>query len=86
VIWGLLNSSRANLEMQAILPALAGFSQSQELFSKVHAFTLEIDSDRGTQSTLEAICASAEEANMFATLLQAALLYQASSADQPSRI
>jgi hypothetical protein len=85
VIWGVLNSSRANLEMQAILPGLAGFSQSQQLFSKVHAFTLEIDADQGTQSTFQAICASPDDANMFATLLQAALLYQASRADQPNQ-
>jgi hypothetical protein len=85
VIWGVLNASRANLEMQAILPALAGFSQSEQLFSKVHAFTIEIDSDLGTQSTFEAVCASADDANMFASLLQAALLYQASSTEQPKQ-
>jgi hypothetical protein len=85
VIWGVLNSSRANLEMQTILPALAGFSQSQQLFSKVHAFTLEIDADSGTRSTFEAICTSPEDANMFASLLQAALLYQASGAGQPNQ-
>jgi hypothetical protein len=85
VIWGVLNASRANLEMQAILPALAGFSQSQQLFSKVRAFTIEIDSDLGTQSTFEAVCASPDDANMFATLLQAALLYQPPGADQPNQ-
>ncbi|MBV9887112.1 MAG: hypothetical protein JO119_11240, partial [Acidobacteria bacterium] len=85
VIWGALNASRANLEMQAILPGLAGFSQSQQLFSKVQAFTLEIAADRGTQSLFEVICASPDDANMFATLLQAALLYQTSRADQPNQ-
>jgi hypothetical protein len=85
VIWGVLNASSANHEMQAILPALAGFSQSQQLFSKVQAFTLEIDADRGTQSTFEAICASPDDANMFATLLQTALLYQTSTATQPDQ-
>jgi hypothetical protein len=85
VIWGVLNSSRANLEMQAILPGLAGFSQAQQLFSKVQAFTLEIDADHGTQSTFQAICASPDDANMFAALLQAALLYQPSRADQPNQ-
>jgi hypothetical protein len=85
VIWGVLNSTRANLEMQSILPGLAGFSQSQQLFSTVHAFTLEIDADRGTQSIFEAICASPDDASMFATLLQAALLYQATRTGQPNQ-
>ena len=85
VIWGVLNSSRANLEMQAILPGLAGFSESQQLFSKVRAFTLEIDADSETRSTFEAICASPDDANMFAALLQAAVLYQGSRADQPNQ-
>lgn len=82
VIWGVLNESRASLEMQAILPSLAGFSQVQQLFSKVQAFTIEIDADRGTRSTFEAICASPDDAHTFATLLQTALLYQASLPDQ----
>jgi hypothetical protein len=85
VIWGVLNSSRANLEMQVILPALAGFSQSQQLFAKVHAFTIEIDTDLGIQSTFEAICASPDDAGTFAALLQAAMLYQSSRIDQPNQ-
>ena len=85
VIWGVLNTSSANHEMQALLPALAGFSQSQQLFSKVRAFTLEIDADLGTQSTFEAICASPDDANTFAALVQAALLYQSSRPDQPKQ-
>jgi hypothetical protein len=85
VIWGVLNASRANLEMQSILPFLAGFSQVQPLFTKVHAFTIEIDADRGTRSTFEAICASPDDASTFATLLQAALLYQASLPDQSNQ-
>jgi len=85
VIWGVLNASSASTEMQAILPALAGFSQSQQLFSKVRAFTLEIDADLGTQSIFEAICASPEDANTFAALLQAASLYQSSRPDQPNQ-
>ena len=51
----------------------------------VAAFTLEIDADHGTQSTFQAICASPDDANMFAALLQAALLYQPSRADQPNQ-
>jgi hypothetical protein len=85
VIWGVLNTSSANHEMQALLPALAGFSQSQQLFSKVRAFTVEIDADLGTQSTFEAICASPDDANTFAALVQAALLYQSSRPDQPKQ-
>jgi hypothetical protein len=85
VIWGVLSAASASLEMQAILPPLAGFSQSQQLFSKVHAFTLEIDADRGTQSIFEAICASPDDASMFAALLQAASLYQSSRTDQPNQ-
>jgi hypothetical protein len=85
VIWGVLNASSASVEMQALLPVLAGFSQAQQLFSKVHAFTLEIDADLGTQSTFEAICASPEDAITFAALLQAASLFQSSRDDQPDQ-
>jgi hypothetical protein len=42
-------------EIQTILPALAGFSQSQQLFSKVRAFTIEIDADRGTHPGLRVL-------------------------------
>lgn len=78
VIWGVLSASNALMEMQQLIPLIAKLPQSQQLLSTVHAFTLEIDADRGTQSSFEAVCASSDDAKTLAALLQAGLLYQSS--------
>jgi hypothetical protein len=78
VVWAVLSAHRAWLEMQELVPLLGGFPQSQQLLSKVRAFTVEIDADRGTQSRFEAVCASSTDASTFAALLQADLRYQGS--------
>jgi hypothetical protein len=85
VVWGVLSAPRALLEMQELVPLVEQFSQSQELLSKVRAFTLEIDADRGTQSRFEAVCASSHDADTFAALLQADLRYQGSRAGKSNQ-
>ena len=76
VIWAVLSAPYARLAMQQLAPQVAEFPQSQQLFSKLRALTLEISAGSGIQSHFEAVCASPDDANAFAALLQADLLYQ----------
>jgi hypothetical protein len=79
VVWGVLSAPRAWLEMQSIVPLVQEFPQSQGLLSQLRAFTLEIDADTtGIQSRFEVVCASSNDANMFAALLQADQRFQGS--------
>jgi len=76
VVWGALSAPQARLEMQELVPLIQEFPQSQQLLSKLRAFTLEIDAGTGIQTHFEALYASPDDANTFAALLQAGLLYQ----------
>jgi hypothetical protein len=78
VVWGVMSAPRARQEMQELVPLIKEFPQSQQLLSKVRAFTLEIDADHGIESHFDAVCASSDDADILAALLQADLRYQAS--------
>jgi hypothetical protein len=85
VVWGALSAPQARLEMQELVPLIREFPQSQQLLSKLRAFTLEIDAGTGIQSRFEAVCASSDDASTFAALLQADLRYQASRAGRSNQ-
>ncbi len=59
----------------------AEFKQAQQVVSKPRALTLEISPSSGIQAHFEALCASPDDANSFAALLQAGLLYLRYQAD-----
>jgi hypothetical protein len=80
IVWGILNASSAQAEMEKIAPVVNAFPQSQALLSELRAFTLEIDADAAIRSRFEAVCASSGDADTFATLLRADQQYQRSAA------
>jgi hypothetical protein len=80
IVWGILNASSAQAEMEKIAPVVNAFPQSQALLSELRAFTLEIDADAAIRSRFEAVCASSGDADTFATLLRADQHYQRSAA------
>jgi hypothetical protein len=80
IVWGVLNASSAQAEMEKIAPVVNAFPQSQALLSELRAFTLEIDADAAIRSRFEAVCASSGDADTFATLLRADQQYQRSAA------
>jgi len=85
VVWGALSAREARVEMQELVPLIQEFPQSQQLLSKLLAFTVEIDAGTGIQSRFEAVCDSSDDASTFATLLQADLRYQASQASKSNQ-
>jgi hypothetical protein len=76
VVWAVLSASYARLAMQQLAPQTAEFPQAQQLVSTLRALTLEINAGSGIQTLFEAVYASPDDANTFAALLQAGLLYQ----------
>jgi len=85
VVWGALSAPQARLEMQELVPLIQEFPQSQQLLSKLLAFTLEIDAGTGIQARFEVVCASSDDASIFAALLQGDLRYQASRAGKSNQ-
>ena len=76
LVWVVLSAPYARLAMQQLAPQTTGFPQAEQLASKLRELTLEINSGTSIQAHFQALCASPDDANAFAALLQAAFLYQ----------
>jgi hypothetical protein len=75
-VWAVLDAPYTRLAMQQLAPAVQQFPQTQQLFGKLQALTIELTAGSGVQAHFEAVCAAPEDANTFAALLQAGILYQ----------
>ena len=76
VVWAVLSSAYARLAMQQLVPETAQFPQAQQLVAKLRALTIEITTGSSVQANFLAVCATPDDANTFAALLQAGLMYQ----------
>jgi len=76
VVWAVMNSAYAQLAMQQLAPEAAQFPQAQQLVSRLRALSLQIIAGSGVQARFQSICATPDDANTFAALLQAGLLYK----------
>ena len=76
VVWAVMNSTYAQLAMQQLAPEAAQFPQAQQLVSRLRAMSLQIIAGSGVQARFQSVCATPDDANTFAALLQAGLLYK----------
>jgi hypothetical protein len=76
VVWAVMNSAYAQLAMQQLAPEASQFPQAQQLVSRLRALSLQIIAGSGVQARFQSICATPDDANTFAALLQAGLLYK----------
>ncbi len=76
VVWSVMTAAYTRLAMQQLTPAISQFPQTAQLASKVHALTISISAGTGVQAHFQAVCDNPDDANTFAALLQAGLLYQ----------
>ena len=76
VVWAVMNGAYAQLAMQQLAPEAAQFPQAQQLVSRLRAMSIQIIAGAGVEARFQSVCASADDANTFAALLQAGLLYK----------
>ncbi len=76
VVWAVMNAAYAQLAMQQLAPEAAQFPQAQQLVSRLRALSLQIVAGTGVQARFQSVCATPDDANTFAALLQAGLLYK----------
>lgn len=76
LVWAVLDPTYTRIGMNQIIPEAAQFPEANNLFSKIRALTIRIEADRGVDANFQAVCATPDEANVFAALLQAGLLYR----------
>src|SRR5579862_579586 len=75
-VWAVLNPAYTRLAMQQLVPETAQFPAAAQLTSKLKAMTISIKGSSGVDAKFEAVCGSTDDANTFAALLQAGLMYR----------
>src|ERR1700733_13649021 len=75
-VWAVLNPAYTRLAMQQLVPETSQFPAAAQLNSKLKAMTISIKGGSGVDAKFEAVCGSADDANTFAALLQAGLMYR----------
>jgi hypothetical protein len=75
-VWAVLNPAYTRLAMQQLVPEAAQFPAAAQLTSKLKAMTISIQGGSGVDAKFEAVCGSSEDANTFAALLTAGLMYR----------
>ena len=75
-VWAVLNPAYTRLAMQQLVPETSQFPAAAQLTSKLKAMTISMKGGSGVDATFEAVCGSADDANTFAALLQAGLMYR----------
>jgi hypothetical protein len=76
IVWAVLNPAYTRLAMQQLVPETSQFPAAAQLTSKLKAMTISIKGSSGVDATFEAVCGSTDDANTFAALLQAGLMYR----------
>ena len=76
VVWAVMNAAYARLAMQQLAPETAQFPQAQQLTAKLRALTMQFIVRTDVQARIQAVCATPDDANTFAALLQAGLMYR----------
>ncbi len=75
-VWAVLNPAYTRLAMQQLVPETSQFPAAAQLTSKLKAMTISIKGSSGVDAKFEAVCGSTDDANTFAALLQAGLMYR----------
>jgi hypothetical protein len=75
-VWAVLDPAYTRLAMQQLVPEAAQFPAAAQLTSKLKAMTISMKGGSGVDAKFEAVCGSADDANTFAALLQAGLMYR----------
>lgn len=75
-VWAVLNPAYTRLAMQQLVPETAQFPAAAQLTSKLKAMTISVKGGTGVDAKFEAVCGSSDDANTFAALLQAGLMYR----------
>jgi hypothetical protein len=75
-VWAVLNPAYTRLAMQQLVPETSQFPAANQLTSKLKAMTISVKGGSGVDAKFEAVCGSTDDANTFAALLQAGLMYR----------
>ncbi len=76
VVWMVLDPAYTRLAMHQLVPEAVRFPQAAQLVSSLQALMINIEASSGVEARFQAVCNTPDEANMFAAMLQAGLMYR----------
>ncbi len=76
LIWGVLGESYTRMAVRQLAPETAQFPDAPKLVAKMKATLIEVQADRGLDTKMQFVCATPDDANLFAALLDAGLLFK----------
>lgn len=82
VVWAVLNPAYTRLAMKQLAPQVQQFPEAAKLVTRMQNLILNIQASGGIDGKFQAICASTDDANTLAQLMQLALVYQQYQAKQ----
>lgn len=76
LVWGVLDQGYTRLAVQQLVPEAAQFPDAPKLVAKIRALTISIEADGEIDARFQAVCETPDDANLFASILSAGLLYR----------
>lgn len=76
LVWAVLNQGYTQLAMQQLVPEAAQFPEASKLMARMKALLLEIQAGSTVDARFQTVVETPDDANLFAALLQAGLLYR----------
>ena len=75
-VWAVLGPAYTRLAMRQLVPETAQYPAAAQLAAKLKAMTITVKGSSGVDARFEALCGSTDDANTFAALLQAGMMYR----------
>jgi hypothetical protein len=76
LLWAVLDSSYSRLAINQLLPEASQYSQASQLTAKLKAMLINVDGGSTLDARFQTVCATSEDANTFAALLQPAIMFR----------
>lgn len=73
-VWAVLDQANTRLALQQLLPQASQFPQAAAILNRIHAMEIHVQAGDGIDAKFEAVCASPDDANQFAAMMQGGLV------------
>ncbi|HEV2490919.1 MAG TPA: hypothetical protein VGT03_14025 [Candidatus Acidoferrales bacterium] len=73
-IWAVLDQANTRLALQQLLPQASQFPQATAIMNRIHAMEIHVQAGDGIDAKFQAVCASPDDANQLAAMMQGGLV------------
>ena len=73
-IWAVLDQANTRLALDQLLPQASQFPQAAAILNRIHAMEIHVQTGDGIDAKFEAVCASPDDANQLAAMMQGGIV------------